>query len=157
LQAVFKIRNISSVLLLSVYIAVLLHDIVPHFHSDEAHKHDAQVVHQDHHHHDDDHTHSHQESKTPTDSHADEGVLHLLGHLLDGLSHAPHSGEHLADNSAKNEIPQAALRITFAFLVSALLPPSELDVVTRIPESPVPPYEQMRCSDVPLRGPPALS
>lgn len=81
-----KQQKTLGFIFLSTYLLVLLHSVVPHFHSkidcvskEVIHQHDS------HHHHDDDH-HDHD---------SDDGVLHALGHLFNGFHHLDMGEEHL--------------------------------------------------------------
>ncbi|PHR42482.1 MAG: hypothetical protein COA32_17405 [Fluviicola sp.] len=93
-------RNILSVLLLSVYTLLLLHDFIPHTHQHGEQKNSTSSIHHhsyegNHHDHDHHHNHEHHE-KNDTDDRSDSSDNNLLGdHSLDSQSHShPNGHQH---------------------------------------------------------------
>jgi len=152
-------KNIASILLLSIYCAVVFHNVVPHIHTDNpAEKTQPLTAHKSHehghHHHDHDH-HSHHENQE--ESSWIDYVLRLLG----DVQHPDLGDDHFENFTAQSNHFDVALldlkSIDYNPIYLFSYTSIELEKTQNHIGHPKILYEQHRACSSPLRGPPTIS
>jgi len=152
-----KSKIIISLFMLSIYLLVLLHNIIPHFHIDGDYVMTAEVVQKDHHHdHSDHHNHHHDDQPDHT-SDSEKDQFPSLGYLLNGFYHFDAGADHLTHVVSENKITQPTLKVVCVFLVSRILPLTDAKEIKQTRYYFPPPHERLLSSSLPLRAPPALT
>ncbi|MEX1192145.1 MAG: hypothetical protein WEA99_09240 [Brumimicrobium sp.] len=156
-------RSIFSVLLLSVYTLLLLHDFIPHTHHDNQQENSiSSIDHHDHHSHDESHhSQEHHEKNDKDDNGSDSSENNLSDdHLVDSHNHSDHSGhQHDFTHRTVFKTDFVPVLLTFEYLPADLwkLPDRLNDYYSNqfafVDSFPNPHLS----SGHGLRGPPALS
>lgn len=156
-------RNIFSVLLLSAYTLLLLHDFIPHTHLDNHQENSiSSIDHHNHHSHDGHHHgHDHHEKNDSDNNRSDSSENNLFDdHLIDSPNHSHHSGhQHDFTHRTVVKIDFVPVLLTFEYLpVDLWKLPDRLDDYYSNRFAFVDSFSNPHLSSGHgLRGPPALS
>lgn len=135
------------------YTLVLLHNIIPHHHNDGNALALADSFHNKKHH----HNHGHDSTSHMHQSHADVGILHSLGHLMDVFDHGTSVDNNLYSLSDKTKIPHTKFERFLVILMPHTFPAINTQKEKKRPYYSALQYKQLLSSALPLRAPPARS
>ena len=152
-------RKVIGLLFLSIYLLVLVHNIIPHFHVSGEQGLITKVIQADSHHHthhQHDHNHNnHHAAYNSSDS--GENLIHSIGHLIENLFHFDVEDDHFSNVPARNKIVQHHPKIIRTILSTVIWCPKNTKEIKNPYWFPTLLYERQVSTAVPPRAPPTLA